>query len=102
MPRPGDPLRTAREVGVLLGLRTKELRLGRAWKRSTLAARSGVSESSLKRFENQGKVSLDSLLRIAEALGRLEEFQAVLLPPPARTIDDLEEKARRLPKRGRR
>jgi hypothetical protein len=41
------PVETARDLSILL----KELRLLKKWKRSTLAMRSGVTESSLKRFE---------------------------------------------------
>jgi transcriptional regulator with XRE-family HTH domain len=56
----------------------------------TLAERSGVSLASLKRFELTGQVSLSSLLKIANALGCLDDFSALFLPKPATTISDLE------------
>lgn len=45
-----------------------------------LAERSGVSLGSLKRFEQTGKISFESLLRLAHILGRLEEFEVLFSP----------------------
>ncbi len=45
-----------------------------------LADKSGVSYGSIKRFERLGKISFESLLKIAEAFTRLEEFETLLLP----------------------
>lgn len=45
-----------------------------------MAERSGVSLGSLKRFESQGKISLESFLKLAHLLGRLEEFNHLLHP----------------------
>jgi transcriptional regulator with XRE-family HTH domain len=39
-----------------------------------LAARSGVTWSSLKRFEREGLIALDSLLNLALALNCLDDF----------------------------
>jgi hypothetical protein len=39
-----------------------------------------VSLGSLKRFESTGQVSLESLLKLAEILDRLEDFEWVLKP----------------------
>ncbi|QHN05458.1 XRE family transcriptional regulator [Granulicella sp. WH15] len=38
---------------------------------------SGVSWSSLKRFEREGLISLDSLLSLAMVLGRLDDFDSL-------------------------
>ena len=93
---------TPSEVADLLAERARTLRLSKAWTRSTLAERAGVSSSSLKRFERTGKASLELVLRVAHALGRLEDFGELLLPPPARSIAELEEQSGRpVPKRGR-
>jgi transcriptional regulator with XRE-family HTH domain len=43
-----------------------------------MAERSGVSFGSLKRFENTGKISLESLLKLMHLLGRLDDFDHVL------------------------
>ncbi len=92
---------TPDEVARTLASRIEALRLLRSWKRDTLAAKSGVSSASLKRFERTGKVSLDSFLRLCEALERLAELDRLLLPPAARSIAELERNEKPLPKRGR-
>ncbi len=51
-----------------------------------MAERSGVSLGSLKRFETTGKISLESLLKLAHLLGRLEDFNTVF-----QAVDDLNE-----------
>jgi transcriptional regulator with XRE-family HTH domain len=87
---------------VLAG-RTKALRLQVDWTRRTLALRSGVTEASLKRFETTGAASLDLVLRVAFALGRMEDFARVLAVPEAATLADLREReARPARRRGRR
>lgn len=50
------------------------------WTQQDLALKSGVSYGSIKRFERFGKISFESLLKIAEALGRLSDFESLLLP----------------------
>ena len=80
------------ELSVQLGARTKALRLLAGWKRTTLATRAGVTGASLKRFEQTGKASLALVLRVALSLGRLEEFSGLLKPPPARSLDELEQR----------
>ena len=92
----------AGEIGVLLADRAKALRLGKGWTRETLADRAGVSPSSLKRFETTGKASLGLVLKVAGALGRLDEFGKVLKPPVAGSIEELERRtATPVRKRGR-
>ena len=96
-------LTTPREMALILAARSKSLRLARDWKRTTLASRAGVSPGSLKRFEETGKVSLGNLLQLVDALGRLAEFEALLQPVAARSIEELEERTERKPRRrGRR
>ncbi len=93
-------LNTPLEVARTLAGRVKTLRLQKKWKRATLAARSGVSESSLRRFEQTGKVSLENFLKLLSALGRLDEMNAPLQPPAARSIKELVNKEQKLPQRG--
>jgi transcriptional regulator with XRE-family HTH domain len=93
-------LLTPDETGVALAGRCRELRLLRNWSRETLASRAGVTVASLKRFELEGKASLELLLRVAHALGRLDEFAQLLLPPRAQSMAELEQQARR-PRRKR-
>src|SRR5580658_1331740 len=97
-----DPLRTPHEIALALGSRLKALRLSRNWKRETLASRAGVNLAVLKLFEAKGKISLESFLKLCDALERLAELDRLLLPPAARSMAELDaDTARRTPKRGR-
>ena len=92
-PVPPSDLVFAADAAELLAWRVKELRLAEGWKRETLAARAGVTVASLKRFERTGKASLQLVLRVAAALGRLEDFRKVLKPAEFRTMAELEQPA---------
>jgi len=48
------------------------------WKRETLSEKSGVPVSTIKRFENNGEVSLKQLLMLVHALGLLGRFNELL------------------------
>lgn len=52
---------------------SKRLKLNLTQK--TLSERSGVSYGALKKFEQKGKISLESLLKIALVLGELDTFE---------------------------
>lgn len=92
-----------REVGAQLGARLMALRLDRDWRRSTLAERAGVSVPTIARFETRGQITLENLLKLAQALGVLGDFDSVFARPPARSIADLErEEAWATRRRGRR
>lgn len=60
--------------------RHKALRKQAGFTQSQLALRSGVSLGSLKRFETTGQISLESLLKLAEILDRLPDFDLLLHP----------------------
>ena len=73
---PDDVLR-----GIAERFRARRLRL--AMTQRDLAARSGMSLGSLKRFESTGLVALDSLLRVALVLGCLGDFAQLCQPAPS-------------------
>lgn len=75
-----------------LAERIKTLRLEAGLKRATLAQRAGVTEASLKRFERTGQTSLELVLRTTFALGRLGDFDNVLEPVAARSMEELEKR----------
>lgn len=60
-----------------------------------LAARSNISYSSLRLFEETGKISLESLVKIAFVLGAQGEFENLFPARPPRTIDDVVERPAR-------
>ena len=70
---------TPLEVSQALAEKHRALRKQLKMSQEEMAERSGVSLGSLKRFENTGKISLDSLLKLMHLLGRLNEFDHVML-----------------------
>lgn len=70
-------LKTPREVQREIAGRFKARRLAINLKQGELAARSGVTLSSLKRFEREGLIALDSLLSIALVLDCLDDFDSL-------------------------
>jgi transcriptional regulator with XRE-family HTH domain len=60
-----------------LALRFKKIRKSQKKSQSETASKSGVSLGSLKRFEQTGQISLESLLMLAHFFDRLSEFDAV-------------------------
>lgn len=53
-----------------------------------LANKSGVSYASIRRFESIGEISLNSLLKIANALDCLEEFNLIFKMPAVKNLKD--------------
>lgn len=82
--------------------RAKEKRLSLNLTQQSLADRSGVSLGVLKKFERTGKISVESLLKLALVLDSLPEFDTLFKPKPLEsyaTLDQLLKKKSR--KRGR-
>jgi len=67
-------LQTPFDVQRELASRAKARRLELNISQAELAERSGVSLSSLRRFESGGNISLRSFLELALVLGELKEF----------------------------
>jgi transcriptional regulator with XRE-family HTH domain len=63
----------------LVAARAKALRLRQNITQESLAKRSGVSLGSLKKFERTGRISLESLLRLAITLGASEGFEQIFI-----------------------
>ena len=55
-----------------------------------LSERSGVSYASVRRFENSGEISLFSLLKIANVLGVLEDFNALFTRKAITSLKDFD------------
>lgn len=86
-------LRTAQEVQAGIAGRFKARRLAINLTQSELAARSGVTFSSLKRFEREGLIALDSFLNLALVLNCLDDFDKLAAEsqptPAAQSLDAL-------------
>lgn len=83
-----------------LARRARSLRLSQNLTQEGLASRAGVSLGTLKLFERSGKASLETVLRVAFALGAEREFDELFPPQQITRIEDVIESAPR--KRGRR
>jgi transcriptional regulator with XRE-family HTH domain len=85
-------IRTPQEVMHDLAAHAKAKRLALALTQKGLEMRSGVSLGTIKRFERTGNISLDSLLKLAVALGEGEEFDSLFAKHPVSqppSIEDL-------------
>ncbi len=67
-------LATSGEIARELGDRVRSHRLEQNLQQSELAARAGVSERALRNFERSGRASFDLVLRVATALGLIENM----------------------------
>lgn len=79
------------------------LRLKKGLTQEGLSKRSGVSLSSLRKFEQKGVLSLESFLKLAMTLGCIEELIKATQPLENNftSIDDvLKNKVDKKPKRG--
>ena len=95
-------INSLQDIRLAIAARAKGRRLDLNLSQVGLAGRSGVSTGSLKRFEKTGRVSLESLLKIALVLEALDEF-GTLFQTRVQAPASLEElmKTRRTRRRGR-
>lgn len=68
-----SPFDMAKEIAK----KAKDKRLELNLSQQTLSAKSGVSYGTLKKFEQKGQISLESLLKIALTLDQLDTFEHV-------------------------
>jgi transcriptional regulator with XRE-family HTH domain len=93
---------TPQEMQKVIAQQARILRLELNLSQQTLSEKSGVSYGSLKKFEQTGQISLESLLKLALVLGRIDNFKALFAPAPvtaALSLDELMHDDKR--KRGR-
>lgn len=86
-----------------IAARAKKNRLELNLSQNALAARSGVSLGSLKRFEHSAEISLKNLVMLAVALDATHEFASLFSGKKYQSIDELLTKDKaKMAKRGRR
>ena len=93
---------TPGEMQKAIAHRARDLRLERNLSQQTLSEKSGVSYGSLKKFEQTGQISLESLLKLAVILGCMDDFKVLFAEKRAEvalSLDELIENRKR--KRGR-
>ena len=90
------------EVANEIAKKAQEKRLKLNLSQQTLSEKSGVSYGTLKKFEQKGQISLESLLKIALVLGEMDQFEHLFAKTnhklPASLDELLDDKSR---KRGR-
>ena len=91
-------LMSAPQVAEHVAQKVRRSRLRRAWTQEELAERSGMSVSSLRRFERTGQISFLSLVRIAVALEAVDGIHGLFPDDPA-SLDEILDAPRQ---RGRR
>jgi transcriptional regulator with XRE-family HTH domain len=95
-------IKTSQEMFKDIAERARAKRLALNLSQQTLSEKSGVSYGVLKKFERTGQISLESLLKLALALGAMRDFDALFAPErpeEALSLDELMQDGKR--KRGR-
>lgn len=80
---------TAEELDQKLAGRVRNIRKRRSISQQKLAAMSGVSYGSVKRFESTGQISLLSLTKIVMALDMGDELRNLFTQVPYRDIEEV-------------
>lgn len=91
-----------KDAALKIAKKAKLLRLAANYSRKTLAAKAGVTEASLKRFELTGEISFVSLLKLAFALDSMDGFENLLHERPNMSIEEIIAGTRNERQRGRR
>ncbi|MCI6630785.1 MAG: helix-turn-helix transcriptional regulator [Lachnospiraceae bacterium] len=81
--------KTWKEINTGIANRMVQLRKRKKISQKDLAARSGVSLGSLKRFEQSGEISLQSFTKLAIALEVEEELEALFSEVPFGSIEEV-------------
>ena len=84
------PVELAERLGARISARRKQMRLSQI----VAAERAGVSHRTWRRMENNGKASIDDLVRAALALRCEREIEDLFPALPARTMDELLKRSR--------
>jgi len=82
---------THQEMSKYIAEQVKAKRLSFNFSQQSLSERSGVSLGVLKKFEQSGKISLESLLKVAFALDNLEEFKELFKQNDLENLTSLDE-----------
>ena len=74
--------------GIVQRVKTRRKQIKLSQKR--LSEKSGVTYSSIRRFETTGEISLSSLLKIAHALDSLKDFETLFKGQAITSLKDYE------------
>lgn len=79
------------EITLRVGSNARAARLAQNLSRKTLSQMSGVSESTIKRFESSGQVTLDALVLMANALGCTQQLVELFAQEAPMSISDIKQ-----------
>ena len=89
--KPSDfGLATPQEIALELGARLRSKRLQQSLAQVELAARASVSPSAVKTLEATGKSTIETLVRVAGALGLQADFAQLFSARAVHSLADLE------------
>ena len=80
---------TPKDISKKIAGNMRSLRQDRKLSMEKLAEVSGVSYGSIRRFESTGEISLSSLLKIAAALGCLDDFADLFAKRTPQSIQEI-------------
>lgn len=81
--------KTWKEINIEIAANVKMLRKRKKISQTMLATKSGVSLGSIKRFEQTGEISLQSLTKIAIALEVEDEMEKLFKEVPFGSIQEI-------------
>lgn len=81
--------KTWKEINIEIAANVKMLRKRKKISQTMLATKSGVSLGSIKRFEQTGEISLQSLTKIAIALEVEDEMEKIFKEVPFGSIQEI-------------
>lgn len=82
-------LETPIELSQHVAASFRKLRKAKKMTMKELSLRSGVSYSSIKRFEHTGEVSFVSLIKMASVLNAENEIRTLFSPSAPKTMEEL-------------
>lgn len=82
------------ELTQQIGVNARKARLAQNLSRKSLAQMAGVSESTIKRFETNGQITLDGLVLIATALGVTRPLTELFKHEQPLSLDEIKQAER--------
>lgn len=96
-------LSTHDEIAIELGKRLRAQRMNRAMTQTELASRADVALSSIKTLESTGRTTVETLVRVTQALALTGELESLFVLRPTASIAAMERaelsKRKRAPRR---
>lgn len=92
---------SSQAIAAELGRRLNELRLAQDLTQAQLGEQAGVSRGTVVRLSEGGGVSLDSFIRVMQALGLTGHLAALLPDPSVRPVEEVRHGGRRQRASGR-